>query len=75
MIIFGGCRAHHTHTRETDPEGHPESRETCDTVTVRDDGEKTGEGTRAEVKDDDAVNEAYRGQEMGDNEAQAACNS
>ena len=46
--------------------------ETCDTVTVLDHGEKIGEGTPDEIKDDHAVVEAYLGKEMDDEEVRAA---
>ena len=46
--------------------------DTCDTVTVLDHGEKIGEGTPDEVKDDAAVIEAYLGQEMDDEEVRRA---
>ncbi len=46
--------------------------ETCDKVTVLDHGQKIGEGTPDEVKDDHAVIEAYLGQEMDDDEVRAA---
>ncbi len=46
--------------------------ETCDTVTVLDYGQKIGEGSPEEVKDDHAVIEAYLGQEMDDEEIRAA---
>lgn len=49
--------------------------ETCDTVTVLDYGQKIGEGTPLEVKEDHAVIEAYLGQEMDDDEVRAAFNS
>ncbi|HIE19975.1 MAG TPA: ABC transporter ATP-binding protein, partial [Rhodospirillales bacterium] len=49
--------------------------ETCDTVTVLDYGEKSGEGTPEEVKDDHAVIEAYLGQEMDDDEVRATFDS
>ncbi len=46
--------------------------DTCDRVTVLDHGEKIGEGTPEEVKNDHAVIEAYLGQEMDDEEIRAA---
>ena len=46
--------------------------DTCDQVTVLDHGEKIGEGTPNEVKNDHAVIEAYLGQEMDDEEIRAA---
>jgi branched-chain amino acid transport system ATP-binding protein len=46
--------------------------DTCDTVTVLDHGQKIGEGRPAQVKDDDAVVEAYLGKEMSDDEVRAA---
>ena len=46
--------------------------ESCDTVTVLDHGEKIGEGTPDEIKDDHAVVEAYLGKEMDDEEVRAA---
>ena len=46
--------------------------DTCDRVTVLDHGEKIGEGTPGEVKDDPAVIEAYLGQEMDDEEVRRA---
>ncbi len=46
--------------------------DTCDRVTVLDHGEKIGEGTPGEVKDDPAVVEAYLGQEMDDEEVRRA---
>ena len=46
--------------------------DTCDKVTVLDHGEKIGEGTPLEVKNDHAVIEAYLGQEMDDEEIRAA---
>jgi branched-chain amino acid transport system ATP-binding protein len=46
--------------------------DTCDQVTVLDHGEKIGEGTPLEVKNDHAVIEAYLGQEMDDEEIRAA---
>ena len=46
--------------------------DTCDKVTVLDHGQKIGEGTPAEVKDDAAVIEAYLGKEMSDEEVKAA---
>ena len=46
--------------------------DTCDRVTVLDHGEKIGEGTPLEVKNDHAVIEAYLGQEMDDEEIRAA---
>ena len=45
--------------------------EVCGKVTVLDYGEKIGEGTPAEVRDNPAVVEAYLGQEMDDDEVRA----
>jgi branched-chain amino acid transport system ATP-binding protein len=49
--------------------------DTCDKVTVLDYGEKIGEGTPDQVKDDHAVIEAYLGQEMDDEEVRALLQS
>ena len=49
--------------------------DTCDRVTVLDHGQKIGEGTPAEVKDDAAIIEAYLGKEMSDEEVRAAFTS
>jgi len=46
--------------------------DTCDTVTVLDHGQKIGEGTPMEVKDNHAVVEAYLGKEMSDDDVRAA---
>ncbi len=46
--------------------------EVCERVTVLDHGQKIGEGTPAEVKDDPAVVEAYLGQAMDDDEVRKA---
>ncbi len=45
--------------------------DTCQTITVLEHGEKIAEGTPAEVKDNQAVIEAYLGKEMQDAEVRA----
>ena len=49
--------------------------EVCDRVTVLDHGQKIGEGTPDEVKEDPAVVEAYLGRQMDDAEVRAAIGS
>ncbi len=46
--------------------------EVCGRVTVLDHGQKIGEGTPEEVRENPAVVEAYLGQEMDDDEVRAA---
>ncbi len=46
--------------------------EVCGRVTVLDHGQKIGEGTPEEVRENPAVVEAYLGQEMNDDEVRAA---
>ena len=49
--------------------------EVCDRITVLDQGQKIGEGTPDEVKEDPAVVEAYLGRQMDDAEVRAAIGS
>ena len=42
--------------------------DTCSKVTVLDHGEKIAEGTPSQIKDDNAVIEAYLGKKMDDEE-------
>ena len=46
--------------------------DTCNTVTVLDHGQKIAEGTPSQVKDDNAVIEAYLGKKMNDEEMRKA---
>ena len=46
--------------------------DTCNSVTVFDHGQKIAEGTPAQVKDDNAVIEAYLGKKMDDEEMRKA---
>ena len=46
--------------------------DTCSKVTVRDHGEKIAEGTPSQIKDDNAVIEAYLGKKMDDEEMRKA---
>ena len=46
--------------------------DTCNTVTVFDHGQKTAEGSPQQVKDDNAVIEAYLGKKMNDEEMRKA---
>ena len=47
-------------------------RDSCNTVTVFDHGQKIAEGTPSKVKDDNAVIEAYLGKKMDDEEMRKA---
>ena len=47
-------------------------RDSCNSVTVFDHGQKIAEGTPAQVKDDNAVIEAYLGKKMDDEEMRKA---
>ena len=46
--------------------------DTCNSVTVFDHGQKIAEGTPGQVKDDNAVIEAYLGKKMDDEEMRKA---
>ena len=46
--------------------------DTCNTVTVFDHGQKIAEGSPQQVKDDNAVIEAYLGKKMNDEEMRKA---
>ena len=46
--------------------------DTCSKVTVLDHGEKIAEGTPSQIKDDNAVIEAYLGKKMDDEEMRKA---